>query len=196
MSSETINTREKILLAAIQLLEEKGGRGVRMADIATETGISRQAVYLHYANRTELLIAATLYKGELLDVEARLAPSRAAANGEERLERYIAFWGDYIPEFHSVARALMLAMDTDDAAAEAWQDRMSAMKDGCRAAIDALHADGRLAAEWNRKTATDALWAMLLVPGWEALTRECGWSRKDYIRRLQLIARKVFVAGP
>ena len=52
MSSERIETREKILQAAVRKLEESGGRGVRMGDIARETGISRQAVYLHFATRT------------------------------------------------------------------------------------------------------------------------------------------------
>ena len=193
MSSENIKTRERILQAAVRMLEKHGGKGVRMADIARDTGVSRQAVYLHFATRTELLVAATLYKGELLDVEARLAPSREATSGLERLDLYIDFWGNYIPEFYGVAKALILAQDSDDAAAEAWRDRMRAFKDGCRAAIDALYADGLLAPEWTRPKATDALWALLQVPGWEALTIDCGWSPKEYTRRMKLIARRTFV---
>ena len=61
-----------------------------MGDIAKVAGISRQAVYLHFASR------------------ARLP-----------------------------------AMDTDEAAA--WNARMRALRGGCRAAIEALHADARLA---------------------------------------------------
>ncbi|MEO1035891.1 MAG: TetR/AcrR family transcriptional regulator [Pseudomonadota bacterium] len=195
MSSDLPATRERILKAAVRMLEEHGGRGVRMADIAKATGISRQAVYLHFTSRSELLIAATLYKGDLLDVDARLAPSRAATVGVERLDRYIEFWGDYIPEFYPVAKALMLAQDTDTAAAEAWRDRMRAMKEGCRAAIDALHADGTLSPDWSRPKATDALWAMLSVPAWEALTLDCGWSTKEYTRRMKSIARQSFTVG-
>ena len=44
MSSDSIETRTRILQAAVRTLEESGGRGVRMGDIAKETGISRQAV--------------------------------------------------------------------------------------------------------------------------------------------------------
>ena len=165
-----------------------------MADIAKETGISRQAVYLHFASRAELLIAAVHYKGQVLDVESRLAPSRRSRSGPERLDRYIEFWGNYIPEFYGVAKALLIARETDDAAAEAWDDRMEAMKHGCRAAIDALHADGRLAPDWTRPKATEALWALLLVPAWEALTMGCGWSDKEYTRKMKLIAGQTFVA--
>ena len=193
MSSDKIETRTKILEATVRTLEESGGRGVRMGDIARETGISRQAVYLHFASRTELLIAAIRYTGDQLDVDSRLAPSRAATSGVERLQLYIEFWGNYIPEIYPVARALMTAQDTDEAAAAAWRDRMLAMRDGCRAAIDALHADGMLAGEWTRPKATDALWTMLLVPNWENLTIECGWSTKEYIRRTTFLARRCFV---
>ena len=193
MSSENTETRVRILAATVRMLEEHGGRGVRMGDIARESGISRQAVYLHFASRTELLVAATKYVDEKLDVDSRLAPSRAATSGVERLALYIECWGNYIPDMYGVAKALMLAQDTDEAAAAAWQDRMAAMRDGCRAAIDAMHADGTLAADWTPEKATDALWTMLLVPNWENLTRECGWSTKQYIRWMQTAARRSFV---
>ena len=145
MSSKNNETRIRILAATVRMLEEHGGRGVRMGDIATESGISRQAVYLHFASRTELLVAATRYLDEKLDVDGRLAPSRAATSGIERLSLYIECWGNYVPEIYGVGKALLLEQDSDEAAAAAWSDRMAAMRAGCRAAVDALHADGKLA---------------------------------------------------
>lgn len=194
MSSENSETRTRILRATVQMLEKHGGKGVRMGDIARESGISRQAVYLHFASRTDLLVAATRYLDEELDVDSRLAPSRAATSGVERLALYIDCWGSYIPDIYGVAKALLLAQDTDEAAAAAWKDRMAAMRDGCRAAIDALHRDKRLAPGWTPEQATDALWSMLLVPNWEALTIECGWSTKQYVRWIQTMAERTFVA--
>lgn len=193
MSRHTADTRTKILQSTVDSLEKSGGRGVRMGDIAKATGISRQAVYLHFATRTELLVAAVLYRGEMLEVEKRLAPSRQANSGIERIHLYIDFWGNYLPEFYGVAKALMMAQDTDPAAAAAWRDRMLAMKDGCRAAIDALHADGSLAKEWTKPKATDALWTLLQVPNWEHLTIECGWSNKDYVRWIKVLATRAFI---
>lgn len=193
MSSKNIETQTRILDATVRMLEDHGGRGVRMADIAKAAGISRQAVYLHFASRTELLVAATRHLDEILDVDRRLAPSRAATSGVERLSLYIECWAHYIPEIYGVAKALLLAQDTDEAAAAAWKDRMLAMRDGCRAAIDALHSDGTLASGWTPKIATDALWTMLLVPNWENLTVECGWSTQEYVRWMQIVARQTFV---
>lgn len=196
MSSDTPETRVRILEAALQLLREQGGRQVRMGDIARAAGLSRQAVYLHFASRAELLVAATRHLDQMLDVDARLAPSRMAASGAERLERYIECWGGYLPHIHPVARALLQARDADPAAAAAWEDRMDAMRDGCRAAVEALRADGTLAPEWQPGAATDALWAMLSVPNWESLTGERGWSGAQYVERMKLLARRSFVVMP
>ena len=193
MSSKQVNTRTRILEATVRLLEERVGRGVRMGDIAKATGISRQAVYLHFPSRAELLVAATRHLDEALDVDRRLAPSRAAKTGVKRLGLYIECWGNYIPEIYGVSKALLLAQDTDEAAAAAWRDRMLAMRDGCRAAIEALHSDGMLAAGWTPKRATDVLWTMLLVPNWENLTDECGWSTQQYVRWMRIVAERTFV---
>ena len=193
MSSETSETRQRILDATVKSLVESGGRGAKMGEVAKAAGISRQAVYLHFASRSELLIAAFRHLGDTLDVKSRLAPSRAAKTGVERIERYIEFWADYLPEIYGLAKALLIAQDTDAAAAAAWKDRMVAMRDGCRAAIDALEADGMLASEWRRDDAIDAFMVMLQVPNWEYLTQECGWSKAKYIERMKLLAQRNFV---
>ena len=193
MSSQDIETRTRILQASVRLLEAHRGKSVRMGDIAREAGISRQAVYLHFASRAELLEATTQYLDERLGLEKRLARSRAAKSGTERLDAYIEFWGKYIPEIYGVAKALLVAQDTDEAAAAAWDERMQAMRDGCRAAIEVLQADGKLAEEWSAREATDFLWTMLSVRNWEQLTQECGWSSRKYIRRMQAAARRAFV---
>jgi len=195
MSSDAGTTRARILDATVRMLEQHGGRGVRMGDIAKETGISRQAVYLHFASRTELLAAATRHVDQTLDLEGRLAASRAAATGAERLARYIEFWGHYIPEIYGVAKALLLAKDSDEAAAAAWKERMEALRDGCRAAVEALRADGDLAPGWTVDGATDALWTLLLLPNWEHLTQECGWSNRRYVQQMKRMAERMLVGG-
>ena len=185
-----VDTRTRILEAALRLLEAQRGQRVRMGDIARAAGISRQAVYLHFASRAELLAATTLYVDEQLGLEQRLARSRAAGSGTGRLDAYIEFWGNYLPEIYGVARALLDAQANDAAAAAAWNERMQAMRDGCRAAIAALESDGRLAKRWSTEEATDLLWTMLSVRNWEQLTQACGWSTSQYIRRMQAVARR------
>ena len=72
MSSSQNQTRTRILAAALALLESSGGQEVRMQDIAKAAGVSRQAVYLHFKSRAELLIATTLYVDEIRHVDARM----------------------------------------------------------------------------------------------------------------------------
>jgi len=195
MSSTNLDTRTRILRSAWKLLEADGGQGVRMADIAKEAGISRQAVYLHFPKRSELLIATTRFIDETLDIDTRLAASRGAASGTARLDAFIQAWGNYIPEIHGIAKALLAMKDTDAAADAAWSDRMQAVRQGCEAAVQALKADGALAPEYAPKQATDILWTLLSVRNWEQLTQECGWSQKRYIETTQMVARRVLLDG-
>lgn len=164
-----------------------------MSDIAAGAGISRQALYLHFENRADLLIATTRHMDEVMGVERRLEASRSAASGVDRTRAYIAAWGSYLPEIRGVARALLSMRETDEAAAAAWDDRMAAMREGCEAAIRALDQDGALHPMWSIKTATDLFWTMLSVRTWEQLTGECGWTTEDYIARLQESALRIFV---
>jgi AcrR family transcriptional regulator len=109
-------------------MEERRGRGVRMRDIADAASLSRQAVYDHFGSRTKLLVAATHYVDEVRGVRERRRRFQAATSVVERLEAYVKFWGNYIPEVYGMARALLASRETDEAAAAAWDDRMSAVR--------------------------------------------------------------------
>lgn len=193
MSSKNNETRIRILKAAWHLLEASQGKGVRLSDIAKQAGISRQAIYLHFSKRSEVLIATTRYIDEVKGVDSRLLASRTAENGMARMNAFIKAWGDYIPEIYGVAKALLAMKDTDEAAAMAWNDRMQALREGCEAIILALKSDGLLAAEYTPQEATDILWTFLSVRNWEQLTIECGWTTERYIEKIQLLAQGIFL---
>ena len=196
MSSGNPETRRRILTATWRLLEAARGGEVRMTDIAREAGVSRQALYLHFPTRSELLVATTRHIDAIKDVDARLAQSRAAGTGTERLAAFIAAWGNYIPEIYGVGRALMAMRETDEAARTAWDDRMQAVREGCRAAVDALDRDGRLSSQHAPTQATDLLWTLLSVRVWEQLTIDCGWPQSLYIEKITALARQALVEAP
>lgn len=193
MSSENLETREKIMRATWKLLEESGGSGVRMSDIAKATGISRQAVYLHFPTRADLLTGTARYMDEARKIDERLAASREAT-GVDRLDFWVEAWGNYIPEIYGVGRALIAMRDTDEAAAAAWNDRMQAVRHGCEAAVTALKSAGRLMPDYSVEQATDLLWALLSVEMWEKLRFECGWSQAAYVAAMQKMARDSLVS--
>jgi hypothetical protein len=92
-----------------------------------------------------------------------------------------------------MAKALLTARETDEAAAAAWDDRMGAVHESCRTTIEALHRDGMLAPEWSRDVAVDLMWTMLSIRNWEQLTTECGWSTTQYVSRMQKLLKHTFV---
>ena len=164
-----------------------------MSDIAKATGISRQALYLHFPNRAELLIAATKYLDEKVNIDANLAESRQATTGEARLTAFIRAWGNHIPVIYGVARALMAMSDTDAEARAAWEDRKAAVRHGCVAAVSALSRDGRLREDLTEPTATDLLWTLLSVRNWAALTQTCGWSQDTYLQEITRLSRAALI---
>ena len=177
MSSEQTKTR--ILETTWKVLETRSDKN-RMSDIATAVGISRQALYLHYPTRAELLIATTKHIDKVKKVNQRLELSRAAGSGIERLHFFIKAWGGYIPEIHGMSVALRNMRENDKAAAEAWDERMQAVRHGCQAAVRAIEKDGKLKSDLSEQVATDILWTLLTVENWEKLVLDCTWSQSEY----------------
>ena len=177
MSSEQTKTR--ILETTWKVLETRIDKN-RMSDIATAVGISRQALYLHYPTRAELLIATTKHIDKVKKVNQRLELSRAAGSGIERLHFFIKAWGGYIPEIHGISVALRNMRENDKAAAEAWDERMQAVRHGCQAAVRAIEKDGKLKSDLSEQVATDILWTLLTVENWEKLVLDCTWSQSEY----------------
>jgi AcrR family transcriptional regulator len=193
VSSREPKTRDRILEATWRLMEERVGRNVRMGDVARGAGVSRQAVYDHFGSRAELMVATVRYGDEVLGLDERLRRYRAAVSGVERLETYVEFWGNYIPEIYGIARALLAERESDEAVAAAWDDRMGAVYDACRDIIEKLQRDGTLVPGWPTDEAADLLWTMLSIRNWESLTRERGWSVDHYVNRTQDLTKRVFV---
>ena len=193
MSSNRINTKTRILDVTWRLLESEN-TAIRMADIAKAAGVSRQALYLHFPNRAELLVATTRHIDTVKNVDERLSRSRSAASGIERLQAFVEAWGGYIPEIHGISVALRAMRDTDKEAAAAWEDRMQAVRQGCEAAVRAISEDGYLKKELTENAAVDLLWTLLSVENWERLVLECGWSQSDYEKTLKQISEATLLS--
>ena len=193
MSSEQTKTR--ILETTWKVLETRSDKN-RMSDIATAVGISRQALYLHYPTRAELLIATTKHIDKVKKVNQRLELSRAAGSGIERLHFFIKAWGGYIPEIHGISVALRNMRENDKAAAEAWDERMQAVRHGCKAAVRAIEKDGKLKSDLSEQVATDILWTLLTVENWERLVLDCTWSQSEYeIKMIELAEIALLESG-
>ena len=193
MSRKKLETRNRILQTAWKLLETGSGSQVRISDIADAAGITRQALYLHFPKRADLLIATTKYLDQVKNVDDKLAASRAAKTGIERLDAFIDAWAGHIPDIYGIAKALLAMQHTDEDARLAWHNRIQAVREGCEAAVVALERDNRLAADMSVETATDILAMLLSVRNWEQLTIDRGWSQQDYVTAMKRLARAAIV---
>jgi AcrR family transcriptional regulator len=180
MSSGDPATRARILLAARELLEKTPGAPVSMGQIAQHAGLSRQALYLHFSDRTSLFVEVS----RMADAAAR-TPQRQrrvdqAPAAREALREAIALQAALKPELRGIATALDVLRRTDPAAAAAWNEREHARLQRCETVITRLHAEGDLAAAWDVGTAARLLWAATSQRVWDDLVVDQGWSTGQY----------------
>ncbi len=193
MSSIEINTRERILQATWQLMEQHLGKVIKMSDVAKTAGISRQAVYLHFKSRTELIVATSNYVDNIKGLDERLIPFKTAQSGTQKLEACVSIWGNFIPEIIGIAKALQAARDTDEAMAAAWKGNMGYVRKICGQTINTLENEGLLASQWSKETATEIFWTMLSINNWEQFTTECGWSTDMYVERVTALLKSTLI---
>ena len=193
-------TRARILDAAIAVLEESP-REVNMRRVAQLAGVSRQAVYLHFANRAALLVAAARHVDDRFDLQRSLEPVVAATTAEQLLARYAEFLASYNPRLYGVVRAADAARRSDPAIGAAWADRLRNRRAGGSRVAIRLAAWGRLAPAWTSRTAGEWLTAQGSVKVWEELVLDLGWSRRRFTEtmtraftRALLVSRRPTVA--
>lgn len=188
-------TRTNILDAAWTLLEEQGS-GIRIADVAAKAGVSRQAVYLHFGDRTSLFVAV----GDHIDVSFGRDRLRAhvfgAPSGVESLRRWVQTMSWYTAKIDSVSRIIELAADSDEALAAAWKDRMAGRRGHVRRIAERMAAEGQLAGGWTVEAAADLIFTVTLPGSWRVLTSVMGWSQERYADELtQLLERSLLTPG-
>ena len=196
MSSRRQQTRIRILESARWLLVERGYHGVGLEEVARNAGVSRQALYLHFKSKAELLVAMAQYNDETIGVPEILRPAREAKTALEALDAGLAAYGAIEPQIYDVARVIYAARNSDEAAEAAWQDRMAVRRDNIRQVMERLQAERLLADEWTVDEATDFVWAIVSVHTYEYLVVERGWTINQLVGRLQTSLRAILVAEP
>ncbi len=196
MSRANSSTREAILESALELLVEHGAQAT-MREVADRAGVSRQTVYLHFGNRTELLTdLVTWMDTERFDLPAYFAPVEEIAEPVERLVAFVDAALRYQPLVAPVARALMDAAEHGDAAAAAaFDNRMTSRLQACRDLTTRLADAGQLAPHLTVETAADLLWSVIGLRLWADLTETRGWSHDHARSELVHVARRALTVA-
>lgn len=190
------NTPARILAAALTLIRRRGGADVSMADIAKAARISRQAVYLHFADRAELLVALVRHVDESRGMPEKIRKILDAPTGREAIRLMVALQAQDNPGLWSIARILDAHRRNDPAVERSWQDRLENRLTGCRAVIARLQAEKALRPGLDPEVAADLLWTITSLRMWEDLVVVRGWSAERYEHHVNELLELLLVARP
>jgi len=179
-------TSSRILEAAMTRLHANQGAGLTMAEVAAQAGVSRQAVYLHFADRTALLSA--LLRHTEAERAGKLAAIAKAPSARAAVAALVALGAGDNPGLWPVAR-LFDGLRPGDAAVEAvWQERQSDWLGACRAIAERFRQEGALAPHLSPDAAADLLFTLTSLRLWEELVIGRGWSAERYRRHIAYLA--------
>jgi len=194
---DTVSSRSsigRILDTALALITKRGNAHVTMAQIAKAARVSRQAVYLHFADRAALMLAVARHVDEKLGVPEEIRRMSETPTAIAMLDTMVSMQARLNPAIWAVARGLDAIRRTDPAAEQAWQDRLNDRLEGCRAIVARLRSEGSLRAGLDSPIAADLLWTLTSLRMWEDLVLERGWSAEQYKQQLTRLLRETLTS--
>ena len=175
------STRERILDNALDLIETTPDEVPSMSALARATGISRQALYLHFPERASLLLALVEYVDEREDLQAEIATVQAAPDGPAQVRAWAEMQARRNPRIAAVARALDQTRHADDPAATAWRDRTANRLRAASGIVERLRSEGHVHRSWTNDEAAALAWELLSFRVWDDLVNEAGLAPKRYV---------------
>jgi len=177
-------TRRRILGAALDLITRRGGADVTLADVARAARVSRQALYLHFADRAALFVALVRHADERRGLPAAIQRVADAPTGVAAVREMVALQARMNPKIWPLARLLDAVRRQDEAAERSWQDRLQSRLTGCRSIVGRLAREGTLRRGLRPAVAADLLWALTSLRTWEDLVLQRRWSPARYQQHL------------
>ena len=169
------------ILGTAREITEKQGAAPTMAALARAVGISRQALYLHFPDRGQLLLALVAH----IDEQEQLAAGNAAVTQAADAAAAIRAWAQvqtwHNPKIAAAARALDDTRRADPAAAAAWADRTGDRMRGAIHIVERLRGEGRLDPTWTLTEAAALLWELTSFHVWDDLVNDAQIAPGRYV---------------
>jgi AcrR family transcriptional regulator len=181
MSSGLRDTRVAVLDAARALFESTGYHGTGLESVAKRAGVSRQAIYLHFSSKADLLRALHERINEQ-DVEPPFRAVWSADTVEQALDAWVAASAEAIPKFIVIASALNAARRFDADVEATWEAPKHSHYDDCKRLARRLGSERRLAKGVTVADAADILWNLTGIWSYESLVQDRGWSVQRWSR--------------
>lgn len=165
-----------------------------MGEVATQAGVSRQALYLHFADRTSLFLEVSRLADSTARTPARQRRIDEAPTARVAFREAIALQAFLKPRLKGVATALDVLRRSDPAADGAWKEREHARLQRCEQVVQRLHDDGELASGWEVPTAARCFWAVTSQRVWDDLVMDQGWSTTQYRNHITALLEDALLA--
>ena len=164
----------------MELIEAQPEKVPSMAAVARATGISRQALYLHFADRAALLLAVVEHVDEREGLGAAIAAVEAAPDAAAQVRAWADMQARRNPRIASLARALDQSRHADDPATAAWRNRTENRMRAATALAQRLRSEGLLHRSWTTAEAATLLWELLSFRVWDDLVNEASMAPERY----------------
>ncbi|WP_026403219.1 TetR/AcrR family transcriptional regulator [Actinomadura rifamycini] len=187
-------SRTALLRAAREIVEEEGVAAATMAAVAERAGVSRRAVYLHFASRADLVSELFAYVNEAEDIEGRFAAVGDAPDAAAALDAFAHAHAHFMARILPVSLAVEREARTDPDAARHWETALYWRNATNRALVERLAAEGVLAPGWTVDTASDMLLA-LIANGVTATLFDRGWTPDQVGDHMSRLLRTAFTAA-
>jgi AcrR family transcriptional regulator len=187
-------TRDALLTATRELLEEHGFEKLTMAAVAERAGVSRRAVYLHFPSRSALVAELFDFVTQSEDLAASTDPVWNAPDALTALDRWAHHVAGFQPRLLALTRAVEHVHRSDPDAAAHRRRYLREQLDACRKLARRLDDEHALAAPWTVATASEMLWALISTDLLERLLHERRWSRAKLADHLALLMRSTLVS--
>jgi AcrR family transcriptional regulator len=168
----------------VRLVAKPGGAAMSLAAVAQAAGVSRQALYLHFADRADLFLALVRHVDEQRGLPDAVARVQNAPTALDSLREFVAMQARMNPSLWPLARLLDGLRRTDPAVEQSWQDRLDARHAGCRAIVNRCVREGRLRKGLSPAVAADLLWTITSLRMWEDLVVVRKWSAAKYAQHV------------
>ncbi|MFV2172636.1 TetR/AcrR family transcriptional regulator [Actinomadura sp. LOL_016] len=188
-------SRAALLRAAREIVERDGVAAATMAAVAERAGVSRRAVYLHFASRGDLVSELFGYVNEIEDIEGRFAAVGDAPDAATALDAFARAHAHFMARILPVSLAVEREARTDPDAARHWDTAMYWRDATNRALVARLADEGVLAPGWTVDTASDMLLA-LIANGVTATLADRGWTPDQVGEHMSRLLRSTFLANP
>jgi len=176
------DTKLRIIDATWKLFNEMSPKTPTLGEVAKEAGVSRQAVYLHFGNRSNLLTESIRILREKTGSAAQLKAAR-----EVEPELVLSSWVSKLFDVYEmnlhVGKTYLVAAHVDEAGRQGRSAFVASVRRSAGYVIERFAALGMLQSKWTVETATDWLYAKIDFAVWHLIVHELGWSREQAVLR-------------